>query len=97
MSFTEENITDVRKILNEGRQVSYRQIEKTLSLNVLTIRSILKDYLIVSKLCHVDQKTRHVIWCQGTLKIFDKRQSRYENNIKIGDETWLYYYNHVSK
>lgn len=50
MSVTEKNVADVRKMLDEERQVTYRQIEKTFKLNALEIYSILKDQLHMTKL-----------------------------------------------
>lgn len=39
---TEENVTYVRKMLDEDRQDTNRQIDETIGLNVSTILSILK-------------------------------------------------------
>lgn len=104
-SVTEENVTAVRKMLDENRRVTYQQIEDTLGLNAPAIRSILQDHLHVKKLCSLwvphqlteEQMTRRVTWCREMLKKFDKGQSRYVNNIVTGDETWLYYYDVPTK
>lgn len=45
----EENITDVRKILDEDRKVLDRQIEENSGLNVPIIFSIMKDHLRETK------------------------------------------------
>ena len=50
-SVAEENITAVRKMLDEDRRVTYQQIEETLHLHAPAIHSILRDHLQVKKLC----------------------------------------------
>lgn len=72
MSIWEENTANVRKILNEIRQVIYRQKEKTLGLNAPPIRLIQTNHLFVIQLFCLwvphplteDQKTRRVKGCQ---------------------------------
>ncbi|CAH1984861.1 unnamed protein product [Acanthoscelides obtectus] len=50
-SVTEENITAVRKMLDEGRRMTNQQIEEILHLYAPAIHSILHDHLHVRKLC----------------------------------------------
>lgn len=104
-SVTEENISAVRKMLDEDRRVTYRQIEETLHLHAPAVQSILKDHLKVKKVCCLwvphnlteEQMTHRVAWCRKMLKLFDKGQSQYVNSIVTGDETWLYYYDVPTK
>lgn len=42
-------ITDLRKMPDKDRQVTYRQIQETLSSNAPAIRSILKYHLVSGK------------------------------------------------
>lgn len=49
----EENVTDVIKILDKDRRVTYLQIEGILGLNAPVICSISKDHLHMKKLCYL--------------------------------------------
>lgn len=46
----EENVSDVRKMFDEDKRVTYRQIEETLDLNTSANYLIPKDRLHVTKL-----------------------------------------------
>lgn len=70
-SVTEKDVTGVRKMLDEDRQVKYHKIEEILDLNEPLILSVLKNYLHVTKLYRLrlpyslieNQKTRRVKCC----------------------------------
>lgn len=50
-SFARKTVTDARKILDNYRRVTYRQIKETLCLNTSVIHLILNDHLHMPKLC----------------------------------------------
>ena len=95
-----ENIDAVRKLIEEDRHVTYREIGAILGIGVKSIHTILHDRLGVRKLCArwiphklTDaQKKNRVDWCREMLDKFNQGASNLVYNIVTGDESWIYAY-----
>ena len=48
---TPENIDAVRKLIEQDRHVTYFEIEATLDISATSIRKIMREHLVVRKLC----------------------------------------------
>ncbi|CAH2015165.1 unnamed protein product [Acanthoscelides obtectus] len=76
---TQENVDAVRKLIIEGRYVTYREIEASLKISKTSIQKILHEELEVN-------------WCQKTLDRFNSGNSKNVYSIVSGDESWIYCY-----
>lgn len=102
---TQENVDVVRRMINEDRHVTYREIQECLGIGMSQIQIILKEELGVRKLFsrwipHLlsdEQKIVRVNWCRKTLKKFNKGRSNAVFNVVSGDETWIYAYEPETK
>ena len=89
-----ETIAAVRQQMLQDRQVSYREIEKTLGISGPSIHSILHEHLIVKKNClrsipHyllIAQKKACVDWSKEMLHKYDRGASKQVYDIVAGDE-----------
>lgn len=95
-----ENVDAVRKLIEEDRHVTYREIAASLGIGVKSIHTILHEHLGVRKLCArwiphklTDaQKKARVDWCRKILDKFNQGASNLVYNIVTGDESWIYAY-----
>ena len=102
---TEENVTAVRKLVEDDARVTTALIAAQLQISSGTVTSILHDCLGLSKVScrwipHIltpDQKRGRVSWCQSMLRRFDGGESRAVWDIVSGDETWVYTFDPESK
>ncbi|TLO45018.1 transposase [Acinetobacter baumannii] len=102
---TQENVDAVRKLIEEDRHVTYREIQATLDIGMSQIQIILHEQLGVKKLfsrwiphslCE-EQKAARVTWCVRTLERFHTGSSNAVYNIVSGDESWIYAYEPETK
>ena len=102
---TQENVDAVRKLIEEDRHVTYREIQATLDIGMSQIQIILHEQLGVKKLfsrwiphslCE-EQKAARVTWCVRTLERFHAGSSNAIYNIVSGDESWIYAYEPETK
>lgn len=100
-----QNIDAVRKMIEEDRHVTYREIEACLGISSHSIHTILHEHLAVKKVCSrwiphklTDaQKEARVVWCRQMLKKYDRGASKSVNHIYTGDESWIYAYEPETK
>lgn len=100
-----KNIDAVRKMIEEDRHVTYREIEATLGISKTAIQSILQEHLAVKKICSrwiphnltEAQKEARVNWCKEMRQKFKLGTAKSVYNIVTGDETWIYSYDPETK
>jgi len=100
-----KNIDAVRKMIEEDRHVTYREIEASCGISKTAIQSILQEHLAVKKICSrwiphnltEAQKDARVSWCKEMRKKFKLGTAKSVYNIVTGDETWIYSYDPETK
>ena len=84
--------------IKEDRHVTYREIETSLDISQIAIRSILHEHLAVKKICFrwkphnfsEAQKETRAKWCKEMLKKFKWGTAKSIYNIIKGDENWIH-------
>lgn len=102
---TDENIRLVEKLIREERNITVREIEQEVGINVASVERILHNHLGVHKVAsrwvpHLltpEQKEQRVDWCHFMLQKFNDGRSKRVNDIVTGDETWIYAYDPETK
>jgi histone-lysine N-methyltransferase SETMAR len=102
---TEENIAAVQKLIEEDPHIPVRKMRSILKIGTAAIQSIVHDTLRFRKLCTRwvpreltdEQKKTRVNWCKMMLRVFNNGESKRVFDIVTMDETWLYFYDPVTK
>jgi histone-lysine N-methyltransferase SETMAR len=100
-----QNIDAVRKLIEEDRHVTYREIESCIGISMTSIHKILHEHLGVRKLCarwipHLltdAQKKARVDWCRKMIEKYKSGASKAVYSIVTGDESWIYAYEPETK
>lgn len=102
---TAANIAAVSRIVDEDSRVTYQQIQHELGIGSVTTKIILKDKLGLRKICARwvphgltrEQKNARRVFAQGMLDRYSKNTDVRLKEIVTGDETWVYYYDPLTK
>ena len=95
----------MRELIKQDRQVTYREIQSSLGINMRGINQILHEELTVKKICSrwiphnltIAQKKNRVNWCKEMIKKYNRGASNAVYNIYTGDESWIYAYEPETK
>jgi histone-lysine N-methyltransferase SETMAR len=104
-SVTVENVSRVRELVKQNRNISCRQLQQTLGIGSAAINLILHERLGLRKIAsrwipHLltdGQMAQRVDFCRFMLEKFDGGSSKSISEIVTGDETWIYQYDPETK
>ena len=90
-----ETIDAVRRMIEEDRHITYREIEPCLGIGASSAYQILHEHLAVKKICSrwiphnltIAQKKARVDWCHQMLNKFNSDASKDVYKIVTGDES----------
>jgi len=105
MAITDTTVATVRRLLDEDRRVTVRELEKSVGISDSSIVSILHDHLGMRKVSarwvphhlNPNQMQARVEFSTFMLDKFDAGASKLVDNIVTGDETWVYFYDPETK
>lgn len=104
-AITDTTVITVRRLLDEDRRVTVRELQKHVGISISSITSILHDHLGMRKVSarwvphrlNTSQMQARVEFANFMLDRFDAGASKLVDNIITGDETWVYFYDPETK
>lgn len=102
---TDTTVAAVRRLLDEDRRVTVRELEQNIGVSDSTIVTILHEHLGMRKVSarwvphrlNPSQMQARVAFANLMLAQFDAGSSKLVDNILTGDETWVYFYDPETK
>ena len=99
-----EIVSKIKEIIERDARFTVRDIARKVGISLSTVQLILKKHLKVRKIlldgCHICwlmSKTENGLkWPKSCFKCF-KRDKKHFANVVTGDETCVYYFEHVRK
>lgn len=104
-STDDDSVARVQEAIDENPSHTYRSLEASLGLNAPALNSILHDHLgLTKKMARwvprdltAAEKQRRVDFATEFLKFFDHGRSANFDKLVTGDETWIYFYDPLSR